>query len=76
MISCGHSQTTLSPFHRCLYRALTEPFGKSVSREDYERRMPEWISSESDRAFVNSLMKRVVELGRYGGLDRATGTGH
>ena len=42
----------------------TDPLGKPVSREEYDRRMPEWIPSESDRAFVHSLMKRVVESGK------------
>ena len=42
----------------------TDPQGKQVNREEYERRMPEWIPSEVDRAFVHNLMKRVVEPGK------------
>jgi len=38
-----------------------------VPREEYDRRMPEWIPSESDRAFVHSLMHRVVEPGKMAG---------
>jgi benzoyl-CoA 2,3-epoxidase subunit B len=45
----------------------TDPRGQPVSREEYDRRMPEWIPSESDRAFVHSLMKRVVEPGKMAG---------
>ena len=45
----------------------TDPQGKPVGRDEYERRMPEWIPSESDRLFVHSLMKRVVEPGKMAG---------
>ncbi|HYJ20108.1 MAG TPA: benzoyl-CoA 2,3-epoxidase subunit BoxB [Burkholderiales bacterium] len=45
----------------------TDPAGQSVSREEYDRRMPEWIPSESDRAFVHSLMQRVIEPGKMAG---------
>jgi len=42
----------------------TDPQGKPLSREEYERRMAEWIPSDSDRTFVHGLMKRVVEPGK------------
>jgi benzoyl-CoA 2,3-dioxygenase component B len=45
----------------------TDPLGKQVSREEYDHRMPEWIPGESDRAFVHSLMKRVIEPGKMAG---------
>jgi len=45
----------------------TDPQGKPVGREEYERRMVEWIPSETDHAFVHSLMKRVVEPGKMAG---------
>jgi len=45
----------------------TDPQGKPVGREEYERRMVEWIPSETDRAFVHSLMNRVVEPGKMAG---------
>jgi benzoyl-CoA 2,3-dioxygenase component B len=45
----------------------TDPRGKPVGREEYERRMVEWIPNETDRAFVHSLMKRVVEPGKMAG---------
>jgi benzoyl-CoA 2,3-dioxygenase component B len=38
--------------------------GRMISKEEYERRLPEWIPSESDKAFVHSLMQRVVEPGK------------
>jgi benzoyl-CoA 2,3-dioxygenase component B len=47
--------------------AQTDPQGKPVTREEYDRRMPEWIPSESDRSFVHSLMKRVVDPGKMAG---------
>ncbi|HEX4985524.1 MAG TPA: benzoyl-CoA 2,3-epoxidase subunit BoxB [Burkholderiales bacterium] len=45
----------------------TDPQGNVLPREEYERRMPEWIPSEADRAFVHSLMRRVVEPGKMAG---------
>jgi len=43
------------------------PEGKLVSREEYDRRLYEWIPSEEDKAFVRSLMQRVVEPGKMAG---------
>jgi benzoyl-CoA 2,3-dioxygenase component B len=47
--------------------APTDPQGKGISREQFERDMPGWIPSEGDRAFVMSLMQRVVEPGKMAG---------
>ena len=47
--------------------APTDPQGKAISREQFERDMPGWIPSEGDRAFVISLMQRVVEPGKMAG---------
>jgi benzoyl-CoA 2,3-dioxygenase component B len=41
-----------------------DPKGNLVSKELYEKNLPGWIPSESDRAFVHSLMKKVVEPGK------------
>src|SRR5438270_435973 len=38
--------------------------GKLIPREEYERRLEDWIPSERDRAFVHSLMHKVTEPGR------------
>jgi benzoyl-CoA 2,3-dioxygenase component B len=38
--------------------------GKMVARQEYERRLEDWIPSERDRAFVHSLMQKVVEPGK------------
>ena len=38
--------------------------GKLISREECEKRMPEWIPSAEDKAYVKTLMKRVVEPGK------------
>jgi benzoyl-CoA 2,3-epoxidase subunit B len=43
------------------------PEGKLVPREEYDRRVSEWLPSEQDRAFVRSLMQRVVEPGKMAG---------
>jgi len=40
------------------------PGGKLVAREEYAKRIGEWIPTESDRAFVRSLMQKVVEPGK------------
>ena len=47
--------------------APTDPQGKAISREEFERNMAGWIPSQDDRAFVMSLMRRVVEPGKMAG---------
>ena len=47
--------------------APTDPQGKAISREEFGRDVPGWIPSEGDRAFVMSLMRRVVEPGKMAG---------
>ncbi|MCZ7564004.1 MAG: benzoyl-CoA 2,3-epoxidase subunit BoxB [Burkholderiales bacterium] len=42
----------------------TDPAGTPIPREAYERRLPAWLPSESDRAFVHSLMRPVREPGK------------
>jgi benzoyl-CoA 2,3-dioxygenase component B len=42
----------------------TDISGKLIGREEYERRLPEWIPSAEDRAYVKTLMHRVVEPGK------------
>ena len=38
--------------------------GKLIAREEYGRRLEDWIPTERDRAFVHSLMQRVIEPGK------------
>ena len=45
----------------------SDPQGRPLGREEYDRRLYEWIPSESDRAFAHSLMQRVVEPGKMAG---------
>jgi len=45
----------------------TDPQGTPISREEYERRLPEWLPSEADRQFVHGLMQRVTEPGKMAG---------
>ena len=47
--------------------APVTPEGKIIAREEYDRRLTEWIPSAEDRAFVRSLMQRVVEPGKMAG---------
>jgi benzoyl-CoA 2,3-dioxygenase component B len=41
------------------------PEGQVVSEAEWARRSHEWLPSPEDRAFVASLMGRVVEPGRF-----------
>ncbi|MCL4799382.1 MAG: benzoyl-CoA 2,3-epoxidase subunit BoxB [Burkholderiales bacterium] len=45
----------------------TDPGGTPISREAYERQLPASLPSESDRAFVRSLMQPVREPGKMAG---------
>jgi benzoyl-CoA 2,3-epoxidase subunit B len=47
--------------------APTDPDGRAISRDEYDLRVSEWLPSEADRAFVRSLMQRVVEPGKMAG---------
>jgi benzoyl-CoA 2,3-dioxygenase component B len=35
-----------------------------LSKEDYEKKLGQWIPTEADRAFVHSLMQKVTEPGK------------
>jgi benzoyl-CoA 2,3-dioxygenase component B len=41
--------------------------GKPISREEFERQLPGWLPSAQDKAYVKSLMQRVVEPGKIAG---------
>ena len=41
-----------------------DPGGKLLSKEEYERRLYEWVPSPEDRAFVKSLMQKVTTQGK------------
>src|SRR5947209_10350879 len=42
----------------------TDLDGRPIDREELDRRMPGWLPGASDKAFVRSLMQRVVEPGK------------
>ena len=44
-----------------------DPQGNLMRRELYETSLASWIPSEADKAFVHSLMHRVIEPGRMAG---------
>jgi benzoyl-CoA 2,3-dioxygenase component B len=44
--------------------APADPDGRVLARDEFERRLPEWLPTEADRAFVRSLMQRVVAPGK------------
>jgi len=55
-------------FHRrigALAGARIAPDGRVVSDAEWNAKLGEWLPSEGDRAFVASLMGRVVEPGRF-----------
>ncbi|MFZ1910625.1 MAG: benzoyl-CoA 2,3-epoxidase subunit BoxB [Burkholderiales bacterium] len=41
-----------------------DPSGKLLPKDEYERRLYEWVPSPDDKAFVKSLMHKVVEPGK------------
>jgi benzoyl-CoA 2,3-dioxygenase component B len=45
----------------------TDPEGRAIGRDEHDRRLPEWLPSEDDRAFARSVMQRVVEPGKMAG---------
>ncbi len=42
----------------------TDPAGNPISQAEYDANIASWLPSESDRAFVASLMRRVTEPGK------------
>jgi benzoyl-CoA 2,3-dioxygenase component B len=55
-------------FHRnigALAGVKVSPEGEVVSETDWKARVDSWLPSASDRAFVASLMGRVVEPGKF-----------
>ena len=45
----------------------TDPEGRIITREAYERSLPDWLPSNADRAYVTSLMQRVTTPGKMAG---------
>jgi benzoyl-CoA 2,3-dioxygenase component B len=45
----------------------TDPEGRMIAREEYERRLPEWLPTPADRTYVTSLMQRVTAPGKMAG---------
>jgi benzoyl-CoA 2,3-epoxidase subunit B len=45
----------------------TDPAGRLISEEAWRRRHYDWLPSAEDRAFVQSLMRRVTEPGKMAG---------
>jgi benzoyl-CoA 2,3-dioxygenase component B len=44
-----------------------DPGGRLLSKEEYAKNLYSWIPSDSDRTFILSLMKKVIEPGRMAG---------
>jgi benzoyl-CoA 2,3-dioxygenase component B len=41
-----------------------DPQGNLISKEDFAARIGGWIPNEADKAFVHSLMQKVVQPGK------------
>ena len=41
-----------------------DPQGNLIPKEQYDQRLVDWIPGEADKAFVHSLMQRVIEPGK------------
>lgn len=68
---CGTSIRLKAP-HKAFNRrigplaaARIDPEGNIVSEAEWQQRAGEWLPTDGDRAFVGSLMGRVVEPGRF-----------
>jgi benzoyl-CoA 2,3-dioxygenase component B len=48
-----------------LARAKVSPDGRVISAGAWEARLRDWLPTPKDRAFVHSLMGRVVEPGKF-----------
>jgi len=69
----GHALRLALPSHR-FRRSIgvwanqpVDPEGNNLSRDEYDRKLRGWLPSESDRAFVRSLMHKVAEPGKMAG---------
>jgi benzoyl-CoA 2,3-epoxidase subunit B len=58
--------------HRAFHRAIgtfaevrVSPDGRTVSQAEWDARHREWLPTDEDRAYVASLMKGVVERGKF-----------
>jgi benzoyl-CoA 2,3-dioxygenase component B len=61
-------KTPHKAFHRnigSLAGVKVSPEGRVVSEAEWRAKVDEWLPSASDRAFVSSLMGRVVEPGKF-----------
>jgi benzoyl-CoA 2,3-dioxygenase component B len=61
-------KTPHKAFHRqigTLAGLKVSPEGQVVSEAEWNARKDEWLPSDTDRAFVGSLMGRVVEPGKF-----------
>ena len=55
-------------FHRnigTLKGVKVSPDGRAVSEAEWNAKVGEWLPSDQDRAYVASLMGRVVEPGKF-----------
>ncbi len=43
------------------------PNGKIIAKDEWDKKRDQWLPSESDKAFVQSLMRRVIEPGKIAG---------
>jgi len=46
---------------------FVDPAGTIISAEHWNQQLPGWLPSDSDKAFIRSLMQRVIEPGKMAG---------
>jgi benzoyl-CoA 2,3-dioxygenase component B len=74
-ILAGHGvDVELKLPHRGFHRAIgtfaevkVSPDGRVLSEAEWDARRAEWLPTEGDEAFVESLMQPVVERGKFAG---------
>jgi benzoyl-CoA 2,3-dioxygenase component B len=77
----GVSQRLFLP-HKAFNRRIgtlsavkVSPDGRIVGGDQWDAHVKEWLPTEGDRAFVASLMGRVVEPGKFAGWIAAPASG-
>jgi benzoyl-CoA 2,3-dioxygenase component B len=45
----------------------TDPQGNPIAAEEWRARQADWLPTAHDRGFVDSLMQRVTEPGKFAG---------
>ena len=75
-LSAGAAEPALPPLHRRLGERADRPARQADQPRGIRARLPDWIPSESDRAFVHEPDAARDRAGKDGRLDRPAGPRH